>query len=57
MTAELWIQKARFLKDVARQKSDSSYDWVEAGRIVQLAINVLVERGEEEKAKENNDGD
>lgn len=57
MTAELWIQKARFLKDVARQKADSTYDWVEAGRIVQLAINVLVERGEEEKAKENNDGD
>ena len=57
MTAELWIQKARCLKDVARQKADSTYDWVEAGRIVQLAINVLVERGEEEKAKENNDGD
>ena len=55
MTAELWIQKARFLKDVARQKSDSSYDWVEAGRIVQLAINAL-ER-EDEKAKENENGD
>lgn len=53
MTAELWIQKARFLKDVARQKSDSSYDWVEAGRIVQLAINALEREGE--KAEENND--
>ena len=57
MTAELWIQKARFLKDVARQKSDSSYDWVEAGRIVQLAINALVERGEKEKTKESENGD
>ena len=55
MTAELWIQKAQFLKEVARQKSDSSYDWVEAGRIVQLAINAL-ER-EDEKAKENENGD
>ena len=56
MTAELWIQKAQFLKEVARQKSDSSYDWVEAGRIVQLAINALVER-EEEKTKERENGD
>ena len=55
MTAELWIQKAQFLKEVASQKSDSSYDWVEAGRIVQLAINAL-ER-EDEKGKENENGD